>query len=63
MWTAASVKWSAVLPSEQRLTDQGLRSLGKVPYLKPPESRRALPGLITRFARQIARFSARLLSG
>jgi hypothetical protein len=63
MWTVVSAKWSVALRSQQLWLDWVVRSLGCVPSSIPPEARRALPGLITRFARQIARFSAHLTSG
>jgi hypothetical protein len=63
MWTVASAKWSVGLRSQLLQLDFVVRSTAYMPSARPPESRRALPGLITRFARQIARFSARLLSG
>ncbi len=63
MWTVVSAKWSVALRSQRLWLDWVVRSLGCVPSSIPPEARRALPGLIARFARQIARFSAHLTSG
>ncbi len=63
MSTAASARWSVELRSQRLRLDWVVRSLGYVPSSRPPEASRTLPGLITRFARQIARFSAHLTSG
>ncbi len=63
MWTVVSARWSVALRSQRLRLDWVVRSLGCVPSSIPPEARRALPGLITRFARQIARFSDHLTSG
>ena len=63
MWMVASARWSVGLRSLLLRLEFVVRSMAYEPSARPPEIRRSLPWLITRFARQIARFSARLLSG
>ena len=67
MWTVVSARWSVGLRSQRLRLDTlswAEAFQARLQLLqKPPELRQALPGLITRFARQIARFSARLTPG
>ncbi len=67
MWTVVSARWSAALRSQRLRLDAccgtALSKAWPLLFHTTPEARRALPGLITRFARQIARFSAHLTSG
>jgi hypothetical protein len=62
MWTAVSAKWSVGLRSLLRLTDWAV-SFRVCAVLESAREQAGAARLITRFARQIARFSARLLSG